>query len=551
VTIRPQAQAPARLPPLAFGARGMPRALLAIPLAFVALAAASPAGAEPVFVVSGHGWGHGVGLSQWGARGYAERGWRYDRILAHYYPGTRLGPARMARVRVLLASSRTRVRVGSRRAFLLSDATGRRWVVPAGGLILGPGLRTRIRGKVVRLRSPVRAEGGGMPIRWDRRPYRGALVIRSRAGLMSVVNDVGLERYLRGVVPWEMPHRWHGEALRAQAVIARSYALATLKPGKIYDLVADTRSQVYGGIGAEEARTNRAIGSTAGQVLLWNGRVATTFYHSTSGGRTAAVWDVWPGARRVPYLRGVVSPYETASPHYEWGPVQVSPAELARLLRRPGLREARDLTVRRNSSLRPTLLLAWTPAGAKGVAPDALRRSLDLRSAWVDVGVLALSKPREPATWGRPLVLGGIARGFAGALVQRLDGSRWRTVAVAKKRRDGRFLARVRPLESGLYRVAGAGIAAPGVRVEVAPRVEARAVEGAVLGRVRPVQAAPRVALQRLAGDDWITFARVPLDAAGDFRLDGELEPGSYRAAVAPAGELVAGASEPFRIGGP
>ena len=93
-----------------------------------------------------------------------------------------------------------------------------------------------------------------------------------------------------------MPDDWHPEALRAQAVVARSYALATLKPGKLFDLYADTRSQVYGGVRAEEDTTNRAIGSTAGRVLLWQDRVATTFYHSTSGGRTAPIADVWPRA---------------------------------------------------------------------------------------------------------------------------------------------------------------------------------------------------------------------------------------------------------------
>ena len=83
--------------------------------------------------------------------------------------------------------------------------------------------------------------------------------------------------------------------------MARSYALATLKPGALFDLYADTRSQVYGGIPAEAASTNRAIGSTAGRVLSWNGRVATTFYHSTSGGRTVSNEEAWPGATPVPY----------------------------------------------------------------------------------------------------------------------------------------------------------------------------------------------------------------------------------------------------------
>ena len=105
-----------------------------------------------------------------------------------------------------------------------------------------------------------------------------------------------------------MPDDWHPEALRAQSVVARSYALATLKPGTLFDLYADTRSQVYGGIAAEAATTNRAIGSTAGRVLFWNGRVATTFYHSTSGGRTVSIAEAWPRATPVPYLVSVAGP---------------------------------------------------------------------------------------------------------------------------------------------------------------------------------------------------------------------------------------------------
>ena len=155
-----------------------------------------------------------------------------------------------------------------------------------------------VAGKLAKLRFPLRYEAGASPLTLDGEAYRGALIVHRDAGKLLVVNKLPLDRYLRGVVPWEMPDDWHPEALRAQSVVARSYALATLKPGTRFDLYADTRSQVYGGIAAEAASTNRAIGSTAGRVLLWQGRVATTFYHSTSGGKTAAVAEVWPRRRR-------------------------------------------------------------------------------------------------------------------------------------------------------------------------------------------------------------------------------------------------------------
>ena len=138
-----------------------------------------------------------------------------------------------------------------------------------------------------------------------------------------------------------MPDDWHPEALRAQAVVARSYALATLKPGTLFDLYADTRSQVYGGIEAEAATTNRAIGSTAGKVLFWNGRVATTFYHSTSGGRTVSIAEAWPKATAVPYLVSVADPHDTLSKHHRWGPFLLTPARGRREARCQRLRDLR------------------------------------------------------------------------------------------------------------------------------------------------------------------------------------------------------------------
>ena len=103
-----------------------------------------------------------------------------------------------------------------------------------------------------------------------------------------------------------MPYIWHPEALKAQAVAARSYALATRKTGGAFDLYPDTRSQVYLGIDHEKPSTNAAVDATAGQVVLYEGQVAKTFFFSTSGGRTASAEDVWGAA--VPYLVSVRRP---------------------------------------------------------------------------------------------------------------------------------------------------------------------------------------------------------------------------------------------------
>src|SRR5256886_12532125 len=129
-----------------------------------------------------------------------------------------------------------------------------------------------------------------------------------------------------------MPYRWRLAALEAQAVAARSYAIATLKPTARFDLYPDTRSQVYGGIAYETPRTDLAVHRTAGRVLTWNGHVATTFFFSTSGGRTAAIRDVWPRAAPAPYLRSVVDPYDAGSPHHAWGPLVLTTERVAALL---------------------------------------------------------------------------------------------------------------------------------------------------------------------------------------------------------------------------
>ncbi len=234
----------------------------------LALACAAPAGAGTLFLIDGRGWGHGIGMSQYGARGYAESGWPYSRILAHYYRGTQLKLVPGREVRVLLLERESRVRIGSSKPFRVVGANGKARTLKAVRLTLAPG---KPLGKLKGLRHPLRFEPGAEPLNLDGNAYRGALLVHPDRKRLSVVNRLPLDRYLRGVVPWEMPEDWHREALKAQAVVARSYALATLKPGKLFDLYADTRSQVYGGIRAEEVSTNRAIGATAGRVLYWNG----------------------------------------------------------------------------------------------------------------------------------------------------------------------------------------------------------------------------------------------------------------------------------------
>ena len=421
------------------------RRVLVIFAVVLFLPAAASAGT--LFVIDGRGWGHGVGMSQYGARGYAEAGWGYERILAHYYRGTELRVVPARPVRVLLAERRDAIRIASTKPFRVVDARGKVRRLKPGGQRLAAG-------KLAKLRFPLRYEAGASPLTLDGEAYRGALIVHRDAGKLLIVNKLPLDRYLRGVVPWEMPDDWHPEALRAQSVVARSYALATLKPGTRFDLYADTRSQVYGGIAAESASTNRAIGSTAGRVLLWEGRVATTFYHSTSGGKTAAVAEVWPRATSVPYLVSVPDPYDNLSKHHRWGPLRLTPTEVGKRL---GLGPVRDLVTARGPSGRVVEVKLKLGSGNRTMLSQDFRRALDLRSTWFAVRVLQLeaASGRGLAKAGHPTVLRGFIRGLGKVRLERqVNGGTWQMVKRVRVRANGRFSVSVSLRRTTSYRLA-------------------------------------------------------------------------------------------------
>src|SRR5207245_8668173 len=171
-------------------------------------------------------------------------------------------------------------------------------------------------------------------------------------GKLRAINVVGLEQYLYGVVPSEMPFTWLPEALKAQAVAARSYALATRRTGA-FGLYPATRSQVHLGIEHEKPSTNAAVDATAGQVVLYQGEVAKTFFFSTSGGRTASSEDVW--GEPVPYLVSVPDSYDSISPYHDWGPFAFTGSKLAKLLKIKG-QQVDDLQPELNQSGRTKTL---------------------------------------------------------------------------------------------------------------------------------------------------------------------------------------------------
>ncbi|GAC1653372.1 MAG: SpoIID/LytB domain-containing protein [Vulcanimicrobiaceae bacterium] len=167
----------------------------------------------------------------------------------------------------------------------------------------------------VLLGSGLAAPIDGQRFSFGSRTFRGTF---SELPDGQIVNSIALESYLYGVVPMESPRHWPAEALKAQAVVARTYALAHVNPQHPYDVAASQRDQAYGGIEAEDPLTTSACDATAGQILRWNGRIATVSYMSCCGGHTEDPADAWTGGADLPYLRGVACSYCSASPDYRW-----------------------------------------------------------------------------------------------------------------------------------------------------------------------------------------------------------------------------------------
>jgi stage II sporulation protein D len=290
-------------------------------VALVALLSVYPMAAQASvsWVVHGRGFGHGVGMSAYGAYGYAKAGKSYSFILGHYYRGTTIGTIEKPRVvRVLLDISPGDVE--------FSGATS------ACGAALDPArsYEAHRAGRTVKLRSSggkpiadcgrkLRAAGRGKVAIAGQGTFRGALETvptESDAGSLNIVNALALEQYVKGVMPNEVPPSWPTEELKAHALAVRSIALTGDVGGNGFDLYSDTRSQVYEGLESEYDRTNQAVDATRGQVVMYGSEVAQTLYSACSGGHTESAVNVFGSP--VPYLVGVPDPYDYYCPLHKW-----------------------------------------------------------------------------------------------------------------------------------------------------------------------------------------------------------------------------------------
>lgn len=175
----------------------------------------------------------------------------------------------------------------------------------------------------MRLKSETRlVPAAGARIKVGSHFYRGRLILRLDPGqTLTIVEEADVEQYLEGVLPHEMNPDWPLEALKAQAVVARTFTYANL--GKFrkdgFDLTADTRSQVYKGMTGVNENVRAAVRQTRGEVLGWKGKLLSVYYHACCGGATTDAGAAWGGRAEIPRpLRGVRDPWCAASPHMRW-----------------------------------------------------------------------------------------------------------------------------------------------------------------------------------------------------------------------------------------
>jgi stage II sporulation protein D len=501
---------------------------------------AAPAGSGALFLFSGHGWGHGVGMSQYGAYGYAQHGSTFQQILAHYYPGTKLGPASVSSIRVLLADRQKSIKLSSESRYTVRDGAGATIRLGAGATTtLTPALQVSKHTLVAPLVF-LPAKGSTLTLK---RPYRGRIEVDVVDGRLRAVNIVNLEQYLYGVVPSEMPSTWAPEALKAQAVAARSYALATRAVGAPFDVYSDTRSQMYLGLSHESPAATAAVDATKHQVLLYDGAVATTYFSSTSGGRTESSQG-WTGTA-LPYLVSVPDPYDDISPYHNWGPVPVTAKAIASSLRLGAT--VTDATTTLDGSGRVALMSFLTPFSPVAVPGAKLRTAIGLRSTWFTVGVMSLAPPaaNTVVVYGSPVTLAGMVRGVAGVtLEQRPLGGRWQPVGPVAG--NGAVKLSQKPSLTTDYRLASAAAAAGSVRIRVAPAVTVTSFTATeVAGSILPVLAATPVQVQQQNPDlTWTTVATGAVGADGTFSVPAQLVSGAtYRVSVAAAGGYAPGAT--------
>ena len=448
-------------------------------------AGGDPAQAAPGDVtITGHGYGHGRGLSQWGAYGFATRaGWSSEQILTHYYSNTSTGNIGNPLISVRITGlDNIATQVTSKAAFTVGGTA-----LPAGvvaqvkrnadgswqlstlngchGAVTGSTRLTSAEIAINTIAAPGDDITKMLTVCHTARTYRGTLTLLYGGGAVRTVNTLPVQDYLRGVVPREVPASWGDaaggaglQALMAQTVAARSYAWAETRA--TYAKTCDTTAcQVYGGAGLngtriEDGRTDLAIFNTGGQVRMLGGAVARTEFSSSSGGYTAG--GTFPAVRDEGDL--VASPYATWSP-----PVTVAGATVSSAF---GVGTLRSITVLSRNGLgadggRVTKVRVIGSVKSVDVTGNEFRSALGLKSDWFTPGPVE-PPPPPPLKDISPVGVSAVrtSAGSVIAFVRGTNGSVYYTTSVG-----GSFGA-FRELP-GRIRNAPAAVSSDGSRIDV------------------------------------------------------------------------------------
>lgn len=401
-------------------------ALAASALVLPALPASGASAAEPrqraeswsvpgssAITITGRGFGHGHGMSQYGALGAAQQGLTWQQINEFYYPGTSWGAVR-GKVRVLITADTGRdvqvvaergLKVGSvgrPRTRRLPSVAAKKWRLVAAGRdtavqwTKGGSWRTwrKVRGE-----AELSAADGRLTLvlPGERRDYRGTLrsVAAREGGRRQTVNRVGMEAYLRGVVPQEVPALWTAAAVSAQSVSARTYAAfeRSQPAAPHYDLCDTTQCQVYGGADVEHPAATAAIRATAGQGLYYEGRPAFTQFSASNGG--------FSSAGSMPYLVAQADPYDgLANPTYSTWSTTIDDTQVEKQW--PGMGDLTGIEVVSRDGNgdwggRVTEMAFVFSGGRVSLSGDDARSFLGLYSDWFTFSVLPRQKgPARP-----------------------------------------------------------------------------------------------------------------------------------------------------------
>ncbi len=412
-------------------------ATVAVTLAVLATGAASqrpaaadegyPTPASGVYSFSGHGFGHGRGMSQWGAYDMASQGQSAAQILDFYYPGT---------VTATIANPTIRVNLGGATGTDLTIAAGlgNQWLLDNGHGGARVDLPATVSGAAVsrwRVRvttpaslalegfwqgawrpypsatplvtpGPVRfaSDSGALRLVYPdntQQEYQGFLDAAFEGAVLRDIDTLPIEQYLDGVVPHESPYSWPAAALQAQAVAARSYADVRLGSGALYDICDGNACQVFSGVARYDANgvrtplqfveSDAAVTATAGQVRTYGGAVISADYSSSDGG-----WTVDAG---VPYKPAQPDPYDVTAPNHDWT-TTVAADTIATAFPSVGALAGFTVNSRDGHGDWGGRVLSVTVNGSAGsltVTGERFRSALGLKSSWWSAGVATSTLP--------------------------------------------------------------------------------------------------------------------------------------------------------------